>query len=196
MHRTILAGLVAALIAAPAHAVEDDAAALEALFSNEVRHDGMRLQQTLAVDACDVVLVHTVYGEDTGRRRMAEISRFQIRHYRPVTTEGPGELGLTARAYFSNAGDRGLTRWLQALAETRMDQNRAARMRELQLRVEEGEFGSFAARNGYEMRSWLEGDPEPYYAMPLPAVALRLPPDAADEAEAAWRAYARRHCSG
>lgn len=189
--------LATALLALPAAGVEpDDAARLEALFGHEQRQDGMRIVQRLALDGCDAVLTVTVYGEDSGRRRMAEISRFQIPHYRPSGSDEPGMLPLTARAYFSRAGDRGLSRWLAALAETRADLDRAARMRELQFRVEAGEFGRFAARNGYEMRSWLEGDPEPYYAMPLPTVALRLPPDASDEAEAAWRAYAARHCAG
>lgn len=196
MPRPLALALIGALFTTPAAAVEDDAARLEALFSHEFDGEGMRLEQTLDIEDCDVVLTETVFAEDTGRRRMAEISRFQITHYQRVEIEAPDALGLTARDYFTNAGDRGLTRWLEALAETRLDDDRAARMREIQFRVERGEFGPFAVRNGYEMRSWLENDPEPYYAMPLPALALRLPPDAADKAEAAWRDYARRHCAG
>lgn len=200
---------LAALLAAGATAVAaqaDEAEALARLLSHEtvVERDGepvVRLVQRVEVSGCDAVVTTTHYAPGTDRRRMTERSRFEIEHMDPIEREDaanglPASIDLTARDYFVRAGDRGLSRWLDALAETRASQDRAAEMRALQLRIERGEFGAFARQNGYEMRSFLEGDPEPYYSMPLPALSLALPEEAAAAARAAWSRYADAHCAG
>lgn len=192
--------------AAPASEREDAAEALGRLLSHEsvIEKDGepiVRLEQRVEVDGCYAVVTTSHFVPGTDRRRMVERSRFQIGHMERIEPEpeegdvgAPRSIDLTARDYFMRGRDRGLSRWLDALAETRDAQDRAAEMRELQFRVEQGEFGAFARANGYEMRSYLEGDPEPYYAMPLPAVSLTLPEEEAEEASAAWSRYAARHC--
>lgn len=190
-------GLLAALLAAPAAAApsapDDDA--LSALFSfgyGEEPH----FEQRLELDGCAARLTVTAYAEPGGARRLREVSRFELRHFTPVPGDGGEVMELTARDYFSGAGDTGLGRWLDAIAATARDDDRSARLRELQLQVELGEFGAFAARNGYESRSYLEGDVEPYYALTLPAVALRLPEQDPEAAVRAWQAYAGRNCAG
>lgn len=190
--------LILGLTAGPALAADDPVdpvGALEALFAVETTGEGMRIEQALDLDGCEAVLTTTVWGEPENRRRMVETARFEVGLYPAVAESAPGSLDLTARRYFSRAGDDGLVRWLDELAATRDDPDRGARMRELQLRVDRGEFGEYARRNGYEMRSFLEGDPEPYYAMPLPAVSLTLPEEDAEAAEGAWLAYAET-CTG
>ncbi|HUF55788.1 MAG TPA: hypothetical protein VMM55_04425 [Thermohalobaculum sp.] len=192
---------------------QEEAAALGARFSHEtvVRLDGepvVRIEQHLDVDACDAVVTTTHYAPgDDGARRMVERSRFEIGRMdvveRAEAEEATGDvpaplpdraqLDLTARDYFVRAGDDGLSRWLAALRATRTAPDRSAEMRALQFRVAAGEFGPFARANGYEMRSYLEGDPEPYYAMPLPAISLSLPVDA-EAAVDAWTGYAAEHC--
>lgn len=193
-----LCALVAAALAlagaAPADPRADDAAALEALLGHQIEGEGMRLVQNVAIEGCDVTVTATVRADPGGERRVEERSRLEIEHFEPVEIEGSTALDLTARRYFSQAGDRGLTRWLAALAETRDDPDRSARMREIQRDVEAGAYGDFAIGNGYESRSFLEGDPEPYYAMPLPALALVLPDGTKPLAETAWVAYAERYC--
>ena len=202
-----------AAAAAPA-AKEAEADTLGALFSHEtvVRLDGeavVRIEQRLAVDGCHAVVTTTHYapGEE-GERRMVERSRFEIGRMVvvpraeaaeatgdvPAPLPGRGQLDLTARDYFVEAGDEGLSRWLAELRRTRTAPDRSAEMRALQFRVAAGEFGAFAEANGYEMRSYLEGDPEPYYAMPLPAISLSLP-DESEAAEEIWESYATEHCS-
>lgn len=185
-----------ALMAVPAAADPrgDDAAALSALLTHEVPGEGMRLSQQVAVEGCDVLVTATVHGEPGAERRLEERSRFQIQHFEPVELEGSTALDLTARRYFSRGQDAGLSRWLAALADSRDDPDRSARMREIQRDVEAGDYGAFAARNGYESRSFLENDPEPYYSMPLPALALVLPEGAKPLAETAWVTYAKRYC--
>ena len=195
-------GLAALLIVfgGLAHAQPDDRAsdaeALEALLAYRMDGEGMTLDQEVAIDACDVTVTATVRADPGGERRLEERSRLQFQHYEPVEIEESVALDLTARRYFTRGSDRGLTRWLAALAETRADPDRSARMREIQRSVEDGAFGAFAARNGYESRSFLEGDTEPYYSMPLPALALLLPEGTKELAEAAWVAYAKRYCLG
>lgn len=212
-----LLGLAIAIAQADAARPAGEAEALGLLFTHEtvVRQDGepvVRIEQRLAVDGCDAVVTTTHYapGED-GRRRMVELSRFEIGRMDVVERAGAAEatgdvpaplpdraqLDLTARDHFVQAGDDGLSRWLAALRATRTAPDRSAEMRALQFRVAAGEFGPFARANGYEMRSYLEGDPEPYYAMPLPAISLSLPvgADAAAAAAAAWRSYAEDHCA-
>lgn len=193
----LLRGTLAALtigapaLAAPSSLDEDALAALFSFGYGEEPH----FQQVLELDGCDARLTLTAYAEPGGVRRLSEVSRFELEHFAVVDGESEGVLELTARDYFSRAGDEGLGRWLEAIAATARDEQRSARLRELQTRVELGEFGRFAARNGYESRSFLEGDVEPYYALTLPAVALRLPEEHREEALDAWRTYAGEHCA-
>lgn len=179
-----------ALILSLAAAAGDADSALSRRFSFEQPLPGRTVEQALSVEGCAVTVTHTVRDPETGLRRMVEISRFEVEHYAEVDGSPQETLDLSARQYFSSARDDGLRRWLDALGASREDRDRGARMRELQLRVDEGEFGAFAAGNGYEMRSFLEGDPEPYYAMPLPSVSIALPDDDPEGALAAWRSYA------
>lgn len=199
--------LLVVLAAMPlAAAPPDGAEALGRMLSHEMvlTRDGeavVRIVQEVEVDGCHAVVTLTHYAPGTGRRRMMERSRFEIDRMSRAEEDGEADAGggsidLTARDYFVRGRDGGLSRWLAALAATRDSEDRAADMRALQFRIERGEFGAFASRNGYEMRSFLEKDPEPYYSMPLPVVSLTLPEDAADEAADAWWRYAAGHCPG
>lgn len=172
-----------------------DAAALEALLSGSNPGQGFVIEQTVTLERCAATVVQTVTAE-SGEPRLEERSRLQIRHYEPADVPDSTALDLTARRYFTRAADRGLARWLDDLAASRDDPDRSARMYEIQRRVEAGDYGAFAQANGYESRSFLEGDPEPYYAMPLPALSLLVPDGTAGTARRAWTEYAMRHCLG
>lgn len=197
MQRLLRGILAAILVGAPALAVpagpdEDGLAALFSFTYGESPH----FEQTLEVDGCAARLTLTAYAEPGGVRRLSETSRFELQHFALVDGESPGVMELTARDYFSRAGDAGLGRWLDAIAATAGAEDRSARLREIQMQVERGKFGSFSARNGFESRSFLEGDVEPYYALTLPAVALRLPEGDPDLATRAWLSYAGTNCPG
>lgn len=185
--------LAALLLSAPAGAAAPDADGLASLFSLGWGEEP-RFEQSLEIEGCQAVVRLAVFAEPDGPRRLVERSRFQIQHYEPAGEPLAGVMELTARRYFSKAGDRGIRAWLDAIAATVGDEDRSARLREIQVRVELGEFGRFAALNGYESRSYLEGDVEPYYALPLPVVGLRLP-EPAEAAVEAWQAYASERCS-
>jgi len=60
-------------------------AALELMFSHNLRLDGLRFEQRLSIEACEAIVTTTVYGEQLGWADR-EVSRFNVVDYQPLVT--------------------------------------------------------------------------------------------------------------